>query len=120
MVRVFTAEVRGTKTQLASTVAELMKEKEIAETESKTQRALVVQLKDQLQATNNNLTQERAMVAEIKQELEVGESSQDVGSPGREEGRNVAEQYGFHCQGREASACCHVGVLICHGPCHDI
>lgn len=66
-----TDQVRETKTSLASTVAELIQDKDTAENEAKQQRLLVAQATDELERMKKNMAQEKKIVDGLKEEVEV-------------------------------------------------
>ena len=67
------AETRSTKTGLASTVADLVKEREVADAESRMNRELIVKIRDSLEASKRDADLERSRTDSMKVELEVSE-----------------------------------------------
>lgn len=65
------AEVRSTKTGLASTVAELVKEKEAAEREVASSQKTVAKLRDEIEASRLEVNRERSRADEAKKDMEV-------------------------------------------------
>lgn len=64
-------EARSTKTGLASTVADLVKEKEEAEAESLGLKRRIDQLENDLRAARTHADQEASRTVNVKKELEV-------------------------------------------------
>lgn len=71
MLIVTPAEARSTKTGLASTVADLVQEKETAEKEIRTSQQLVAKLRDDLEDSRKGAEQERGRTEDMRKELAV-------------------------------------------------
>lgn len=67
----FTAEVRSTKTKLSSTVAEMLQEREVAESEASTQRELSKKIGEEVAVLRQEKELELKSNAELKHQLEV-------------------------------------------------
>ena len=65
------AEVRSTKTGLASTVADLVREKEDSERESAAAQQMLMRLKDELETVRRQVELERSRADDSKKETEV-------------------------------------------------
>lgn len=73
-----TGEARTTKTQLASTMADLMKERDVSEREASVQREVTAKLKEEVAVLRTDKELAERSTADLKEQLEVSQSGSRV------------------------------------------